>query len=124
MPIKLSQLPLLHTMSPTDLCEVSKDLGGGTYTSSRCTVEHMCTYVMEYHGVQTGCVDGSGFVGNPKQYIVNLPNTYSDTSYIITLTGQDPRMWTAILKTTSSFVISSNSNMPVSGSVYWRTESL
>jgi hypothetical protein len=43
---KISQLPALDVVSNTDLCEVSKDLGGGMYTSSKCTMTQLGSYVL------------------------------------------------------------------------------
>jgi hypothetical protein len=122
--LKLSQLSQIDFVTNTDLCEVSKDLGGGQYTSSKCTMTQMGDYIKGLYGIQNGSVSASQFQGNPKEAQVFLSSSYSDLSYIITLTGQEPRAWAVVSKTTSSFVISSNSNVPVSNLVYWRAEKL
>jgi hypothetical protein len=75
-------------------------------------------------GIQIGNVSASQFQGNPKEAQVTLFSSYTDLSYIITLTGQEPRAWAVTSKTTSSFVVSSNSNVAPTSFVYWRTEKL
>ena len=72
--------------------------------------------------IQFGEISGSLFQGNPKTYEVTLTTPYPDMSYIITVTGEDTRLWSIFNKTTSGFIISSNSYVPLIGYVYWMTD--
>jgi hypothetical protein len=72
--------------------------------------------------VQFGGIAGSLFQGNPKSYEVALETLYSDVSYVVIVTGEDIRLWSIFNKTTSSFIISSNSHVPFTGYVYWMTD--
>ena len=72
--------------------------------------------------IQFGEISGSLFQGNPRTYEVILTNPYPDTSYVITVTGEDTRLWSIFNKTTSGFTISSNSYVPLTGYVYWMVD--
>jgi hypothetical protein len=119
---KLSQLPLIPVVSAADCCEVSRHLGGSAYTSSRATMTQVCDFMMAHHGVQKGSINGSSFAGIPLTFTVIFLIPYSDTSYVVTITGEDSRIWTVSGKTPNGFVVSSNSNIPLAGYVYWRSE--
>jgi hypothetical protein len=119
---KLSELPLIPVVSGNDCCEVSRYLGGSSYTSSKATMIQVCDFMMAHHGVQKGSINGADFTGNPKTFTVTFVIPYSDTSYSVTITGEDSRSWTISNKTINGFVVSSNSNIPLVGYVYWRSE--
>lgn len=70
--------------------------------------------------LQAGAVASGSFAGNPKKATVTLPATMPSTNYSVAITGStDARAWTVESKTTTSFVISSNSNQSLTGSVDW-----
>jgi hypothetical protein len=121
---KLSELPLIPSVSAEDCCEVSKYLGNSAYTSSRATMAQVSNFTMIHQGVQKGMIDGTLFSGNPKTFLVNFIIPYSNTLYSITVTGEDARSWTVANKTATGFMVSSNSNIPLVGQVYWRTEKI
>jgi hypothetical protein len=123
--VKISQLQNISgSLSNTDLIEVSQDIGGGLYTSSKATMEQVADFITDYQGLQFGGISGSWFQGNPKTYEVTLAIPYPDTSYVVTITGEDVRLWSILNKTVSGFVISSNSYVPFTGYVYWMTDEL
>ena len=123
--VKISQLQTISgSLGNDDLIEVSQNIGGGLYTSSKATMEQIADFVTLYKGIQFGGISGSWFQGNPKTYKVILTSSYPDTSYVITITGEDVRLWSILNKTISSFTVSSNSNVPFTGYVYWMTDEL
>lgn len=121
---KLSQLPTLTVVSSADCCEVSRYITDSQYTSSKATMGQLGDFVLTYHGVKKGRIPSSSFTGSPRNATVTFSNPYTDLVYEIIVTGEDSRVWTIISKTTTGFSISSNSNVPLSGSVYWRAEKL
>jgi len=120
--LKISQLPPAGSVSENDLCEVSHYLGDGLYTSSKATYSQVSDFVYLYQGSQVGGISGSVFSGSPLSYQVVLPTAYPNEMYAVIVTGDDSRMWSITSKTPSTFIISSNSNVPFYGYVYWRTE--
>lgn len=119
--LKISQLPFSPSLGTQDLMEVSSYLNVNSYTSSKATLSQLANFVLLHSGNQFGGVSGSSFSGQPLTYQVILTNPYQDTSYVITVTGEDMRMWSVSNKTPSRFFISSNSNVPLMGYVYWNT---
>jgi hypothetical protein len=99
-------------------------MGNNSYTSSKATLEEISEFVNAYTGTQYGEISESLFSGTPLIYQVTLSFPYQNLTYIITITGEDLRIWSIANKTTSSFVVSSNSNIPFTGYVYWRTDKL
>jgi hypothetical protein len=70
--------------------------------------------------VQAGSVLSTAFSGNPKTATVTMPSAMPSTSYSVAITGNsDLRSWTVESKTTTTFVINSNSDQSLSGSVDW-----
>jgi len=59
------------------------------------------------------------FVGSPLSASISFASNFSNTNYAVTVTGEDARIWTVTNKTTSSFIINSNSSVALSGPVYW-----
>ena len=72
-------------------------------------------------GIKSGTVRGTEFSGNPKTYKVIFTNAYSNDEYSINITGEDSRNYTYQNKTSSSFVINTNSNTPFTNQVDWVT---
>jgi hypothetical protein len=123
--VKLSELTSLSgSLNTNDFVEICKNLGNGNYSSFKSTIQQISDFVYEQIGFQYGGISGSWFSGEPKTYMVNLLSPYSDTSYTITITGEDIRLWSVFNKSTSSFGVSSNSNVSFEGYVYWRTDKL
>lgn len=121
MPLKISQLPHISTGVKTgDLIELSQR-SGDSFVSSNATIQDIADCINSYFGIQIGTVSSSLFSEIPLICEVTLPIPYTSSNYIITVTGESLRLWTIINKTPSSFTISSNSNVPFYGSVYWRT---
>jgi len=69
--------------------------------------------------IKSGEVVNSSFTGNPKNTVVSFSPAFPNTNYSVVITGGDARSWTVENKTTSSFVINSNSNTSLENSVYW-----
>jgi hypothetical protein len=72
-------------------------------------------------GIKSGTVRGTEFSGNPKTYKVIFTNAYSNDEYSINITGEDSRNYTYQNKTSSSFVINTNSNTSFTNQVDWVT---
>lgn len=72
---------------------------------------------------EAGSVAAISFTGNPKKATITLSQGMPSTNYSVGITGtDDARAWTVESKTTSSFVINSNSNQALSGSVDWQAQ--
>jgi hypothetical protein len=69
--------------------------------------------------IKSGEVVNTSFTGNPKNAVVSFSPAFPNTNYSVVVTGGDARSWTIENKTTSSFVINSNSNTALDNSVYW-----
>ncbi len=69
--------------------------------------------------IKSGVV--STFGGNPKTGSVTFSPAYANASYAVTVTGGtgNARSWTIDSKTTTGFIINSNSNTAISGEVNW-----
>ena len=74
-----------------------------------------------YGGLRTkaGSVANTSFAGNPKKATVTFTTAFPNTSYAVTVTGEDARSWTIESKAVGSFVISANSNTNLTGTTYW-----
>jgi hypothetical protein len=69
--------------------------------------------------VIAGLVLSSSFIGSPFYYSASISGML-DTNYAISVTGVDSRAWSYSAKTTSGFVINSNSSQPLTGEVSWQ----
>jgi hypothetical protein len=74
-----------------------------------------------YAGLRTkaGSVANTSFAGNPRKATVNFATAFPNTSYAVTVTGEDARSWTIESKAAGSFVINANSNTNLTGTTYW-----
>lgn len=70
--------------------------------------------------LKNNAVGGGSFTGNPKKYTVTFSTAFPNTSYSVTVTGEDSRTWTIESKLAGSFVINSNSNTALANNVYWQ----
>ena len=68
---------------------------------------------------KAGLVSGSTFAGSPLTATINFSNPFSVNNYVITITGEDARMWSIQSKTISGFTINSNSSVAITGNVFW-----
>lgn len=121
---KLSQLPTITVVSSADCCEVSQYITDSAYTSSKATMGQLGDFVLIYHGVKKGRILPSSFIGTPRTATITFSSPYPNLVYEVVVTGEDSRVWSITAKTTTGFTVSSNSNVPLSGSVYWRAEKL
>lgn len=72
---------------------------------------------------EAGSAAAVAFSGNPKKATINLSQEMPSTNYAVSITGTtDARSWTVESKTTTSFVINSNSNQALTGSVDWQAQ--
>lgn len=69
--------------------------------------------------IKQGIVSGVSFSGTPKKVSVAFSIAYPNSSYGITITGEDSRAWTIESKTVNGFTINSNANQTITGNVYW-----
>jgi len=69
--------------------------------------------------IKSGEVVNTSFTGNPKNTVVSFSPAFPNSNYSVVITGGDARSWTVENKTSSSFVINSNSNTSLNNSVYW-----
>lgn len=70
---------------------------------------------------KTGLIAGGSFSGTPKKAAVAFVAPYSDTNYVIALSGTDGRNYTYESKTGAGFTISANANAAILGEVSWVT---
>ena len=70
--------------------------------------------------IQSGSSPNTAFSGTPRKATVTLPETMPSTNYSVSIISSlDGRFWTVEDKTTTSFVINSNSNQSLTGAVDW-----
>jgi hypothetical protein len=69
--------------------------------------------------MKSNAIANSSFTGNPKKATVTFSTAFPNTSYAITVTGEDARSWTIESKVAGSFVINANSNTALAGTTYW-----
>lgn len=74
-----------------------------------------------YGGLRTksNAIANTSFTGNPKKATVTFTTAFPNTSYAVTITGEDARSWTIESKLAGSFVINANSNTNLAGTTYW-----
>lgn len=74
-----------------------------------------------YGGLRTksGNVTNTSFAGSPRKATVTFATAFPNTSYSITITGEDSRAWSVESKLAGSFVINANSNTALAGTTYW-----
>lgn len=72
---------------------------------------------------EAGAAPAAAFTGNPRKATVTLSQPMPSTNYSVAVMGStDARAWTVESKTTTSFVISSNSNQAITGAVDWQAQ--
>lgn len=72
---------------------------------------------------EAGSAVAIDFSGNPKKATITLTQAMPTTNYSVSIIGTtDARAWTVESKTTTSFVINSNSNQALTGSVDWQAQ--
>jgi hypothetical protein len=68
---------------------------------------------------KAGEVSSASFGGSPYTASVIFNKQFPNTSYAVTLTGEDERVYTVNNKQTTGFTINTNSSVLFTGSVYW-----
>jgi hypothetical protein len=72
--------------------------------------------------IKSGVVSGSLFTGaNVLTTEITFNSAYSDTNYSVSVIGELPRTWSIEDKSTTGFIINSNSSTSFTQSVYWQT---
>ena len=73
------------------------------------------------NGVATksNVVPNTGFGGLPLTASVTFAASFPNTNYAVVVTGEDARIWNIKGKTTSSFIIESNSSIALTGDTFW-----
>lgn len=72
--------------------------------------------------VEKGLISGSAFSGNPKNYTISFTYPFRNDIYIISVIGEDARIWTYNNKTAVGVTINSNSNQSIEGMMSYRIE--
>lgn len=68
---------------------------------------------------KAGAVSSASFGGSPFTSSVTFGTAFANTSYAVTITGEDDRVYTVNNKQTTGFTINTNSSVLFTGSVYW-----
>ena len=68
---------------------------------------------------KSGVVSNTTFTGSPLNYQVLFTSSFPNTTYSVTVTGGDARVWTVESKTVNGFIINSNSNTGLLYSTSW-----
>jgi hypothetical protein len=108
----------------TSSYELGYEISSSYASSSTWAISASWSPSVDLPHVEKGIVSGSDFSGSPKYINVNYSKTFLNNIYIISIIGDDARLWTANNRTTSSFTINSNSNQPIIGMVMWRIEEI
>ena len=100
------------TLNNNDSIEVVSDgsnwiiaAGTGTVTSSTTA--------------KSGIVSNTTWTGTPLNYQVSFTSAFPSTNYSVTVTGGDARVWTIESRSTTGFIINSNSNTGLLYPTYW-----
>ena len=72
-----------------------------------------------FRTIKAGTVAHSSFTGAPLTATVVFDTPFPDTTYVVSLSGQDARVFTYSSKTVNGFIINANSNGALSGEVSW-----
>jgi len=68
---------------------------------------------------KVGSIANTSFGSNPLTASITFTTAFADTNYGVVITGEDARAWTIQNKTTSGFVVNTNSSVGLSGTTYW-----
>jgi hypothetical protein len=69
--------------------------------------------------VKAGSSISSSFGGSPLTSSITFSTAFSDNNYSVTVTGEDPRIWSIQNKSSTGFTINSNSSVALSNAAYW-----
>lgn len=69
--------------------------------------------------LKAGSGSASSFGGTPRTASISFNTSFSSNAYSVVVTAEDARAWTIESKTTTGFVINSNSSVGLVNSVYW-----
>ena len=69
--------------------------------------------------IKAGSIAPSSFINNPKTASVTFISAMADTDYGVSVIGGDARSWTIDNKTTSGFIINTNSTVALTTSASW-----
>jgi len=68
-------------------------------------------------------IANTSFAGTPLTASVSFSTAFPDTNYSVVITGEDARVWTVESKTSSGFVVNSNSSTALAGNTFWQAVS-
>jgi hypothetical protein len=103
-------------------CEIGRPSGSvqGNNLSSICTEPGSPNLPTgETVSVKAGILSPSDFSGTPRVATVTFDDAYADTNYIISLSGEDARIFTYQSKAVDGFVVNTNANGALTGEVSW-----
>jgi hypothetical protein len=104
---------------------VSSSWSGGQISSSYSTTSsYSATSSYVFNHVEKGIISGSSFTGSPKNVTIVFPNPFSNDMYIISVIGEDARIWSYNDKTPTSVIINSNSNQSLTGMMNYKIEGI
>jgi hypothetical protein len=70
-------------------------------------------------GVKAGSGSVASFGGSPLTSSITFTTAFGNNLYAVSVIGEDARSWTIQSKVSGSFVINSNSIVPLTGPIYW-----
>ena len=74
--------------------------------------------------MQAGTFSASSMSGTPKSYNVIFSASFSTAQYIVDIESDSPRDWTVTGKSTSGFIVESNSSTDITDVIWWRATEL
>jgi hypothetical protein len=69
--------------------------------------------------LKAGSGSAASFTGTPLILAITFGTAFTNNSYAVQVTGEDPRVWSIQSKSSSGFTINSNSSVALTGPVYW-----
>jgi hypothetical protein len=69
--------------------------------------------------VKAGTLTADDFSGSPQTASVTFADDFTDTEYTISISGEDPRIFSYQNKAVSGFTINTNSNADLLNEVSW-----
>lgn len=71
-----------------------------------------------------GIINGIDFTGSPKIYNVIFLTAMNSINYVISIVGEDVRVWSYSNKTINGFRIHSNSSVALTGQICWEAKEI
>ena len=94
------------------------DVNGNTVITGSLSVTGAVSAV-SLNILKAGSGSAASFTGTPLTLAITFGTAFTNNSYAVQITGEDPRVWSLQSKSSTGFTINSNSSVALTGPVYW-----